>query len=379
MPELRRAGWGVYLGPRWAGVSAPLSGPEQNAQRAELRAFVGALELTEGCTTVVTDSAYVCLGARRLAVGAPCLSRHHDLWLRAQALFIPGVTRVEKVKAHLSAADAAAAGMRPDDHHGNMVADRLADAGAVLHPVPEAQRAAFLQQFGLVGSIRTYLARLLASQAEEPPGRLPRRRGPARARPKRAAAPVRAPPAATQPAAPQACGQHARIVRFDPEGARPYWQCLDCSRVLSCVHPWREWRRRPCHRARLTPELRGHVLVETAPGRVRCERRGLAGARRYFGQRGNCRGAPAVRGEAPPANAALAEGVAVPEVPPPPPPHPAVRPRRLADSAIGRALLAGARPPRGDREDLRRRAPQAGAGLPPGAPDRWRSRQGPSA
>ena len=130
IPALRRAGWGVYFGMGLPGVSSFLTGRVQTAQRAELRALVGALEATQGWCEVVTDSAMVVAGCRHLAAGvAPKRAAHEDLWDRAAALWRPGVTTVRKIKAHLHLDDLAAGLIAPADWAGNRVADRLACQG----------------------------------------------------------------------------------------------------------------------------------------------------------------------------------------------------------------------------------------------------------
>jgi ribonuclease HI len=82
-----RAGWGVYFGPEHAlNLGEPLAGGEQTAQRAEVRALVGALESTEGPLHVHSDSRYVVdtwAKLRQPTAGTPG-GKHRDLWERVR-------------------------------------------------------------------------------------------------------------------------------------------------------------------------------------------------------------------------------------------------------------------------------------------------------
>ena len=67
-----------------ANRAEPLLGRCQTAQRAEVRALVGALEATRGRVKVYTDSKFVTKGCERLAVGKAANLAHGDLWKRAE-------------------------------------------------------------------------------------------------------------------------------------------------------------------------------------------------------------------------------------------------------------------------------------------------------
>ena len=109
--QLSRAGWGLWIPGRPGGeVAEPLRGGVQTAQRAELRAFVAALEATRGVVKVWTDSRFVCRGARYLAAGTVPNFAHRDLWARAAEAWRPGVSEVCWIKAHLEWEEAEARG-----------------------------------------------------------------------------------------------------------------------------------------------------------------------------------------------------------------------------------------------------------------------------
>ena len=76
-------------------------GPAQTAQRAEVRAFVAAVEYTGGAVKVWTDSRFVCSGVRYLDLGMVPPFAHRDLWERALRAWRPGVSSAAWVKAHL--------------------------------------------------------------------------------------------------------------------------------------------------------------------------------------------------------------------------------------------------------------------------------------
>ena len=84
-----------------ASISEALVGPCQSAQRAEVRAFVAALELTDGNARIWTDSKFVCRGAGFLDRGVVPPMRHADLWARAARSWRRGRSEVGWVKAHL--------------------------------------------------------------------------------------------------------------------------------------------------------------------------------------------------------------------------------------------------------------------------------------
>ena len=61
VPQLRRAGWGLWIpGPAGCSLAEPVCGRVQTAQRAEVCAFVVALECTARDVNVWTDSRFVC-------------------------------------------------------------------------------------------------------------------------------------------------------------------------------------------------------------------------------------------------------------------------------------------------------------------------------
>ena len=133
-PTLRRAGWGLWVpGCPAACASEPLRGPCQSAQHAELRAFVAALERTDGHVRIWTDSRFVTRGAAYLDRGVLPAMRHADLWRRAHAVWRRGRTQAQWVKAHLDWSAARGRGISWQTWAGNQRADELAGLGASRH------------------------------------------------------------------------------------------------------------------------------------------------------------------------------------------------------------------------------------------------------
>ncbi len=169
VPVLRRAGWGCFA-PGLAEVARTLAGPIHTAQRAEIRAFPGALELTGGFADVATDSALAAQGARRLDAGSALPRRHRDLWARCARLLRPGETFVRKVKAHLAEEAVAAGDIARVDWEGNARADELAALGASQRAIPEASRAGLVRRLATVDQIRFALAQVLLHVVDNPDG-----------------------------------------------------------------------------------------------------------------------------------------------------------------------------------------------------------------
>ena len=93
IPQLRRAGWGLWIpGLHGCALAEAVKGPVQTAQRAEVRAFVAAVECTGGAVKVWTDSRFVCSGVRYLDLGMVPPFAHRDLWERALRAWRPGVS-----------------------------------------------------------------------------------------------------------------------------------------------------------------------------------------------------------------------------------------------------------------------------------------------
>ena len=100
--QLSRAGWSLWMpGVEGGELAEPLCGKVQTAQRAEVRAFVAALEATAGAVLVWTDSRYVSNGVRYLSAGVRPPFAHRDLWEHAMAAWWPGVSAVAWIKADL--------------------------------------------------------------------------------------------------------------------------------------------------------------------------------------------------------------------------------------------------------------------------------------
>ena len=121
-----------------ASISSPLAGHCQNAQRAEVRAFVAALELTDGHARIWTDSKFVCRGAGFLDSGVVPPLRHGDLWARAARAWRRGSSEVGWVKAQLTWDEAQERGIPWRVWAGNQRADELAGRGAAARAVAPA-------------------------------------------------------------------------------------------------------------------------------------------------------------------------------------------------------------------------------------------------
>ena len=136
--QLSRAGWGLWIPGAVGGeLAEPLCGSAQTAPRAEVRAFVAALEATAGAVRVWTDSRYVCNGVRYLDAGTRPPFAHRDLWERARAAWRPGISSVAWIKAHLDWEAAEEKGYPRYSWDGSKRADELAGRGAASHALAD--------------------------------------------------------------------------------------------------------------------------------------------------------------------------------------------------------------------------------------------------
>ena len=302
----------------------PLHGKIQTAQRAELRAFVAALERTAGNVVVWSDSKYVVRGARRIARGVSLPSSHVDLWERAQQAWLLGTTQVHWIKAHLDWPSAQQRGFPRDAWAGNQKADELAGLGAAVHAPPAADVTRVLKVRTDTRRAHRWMAAAIPLVADD--GDLatkpPCRRRPQRAESgRRAARPVlRGPP-----------GDHPDV-QLDGD----CWKCAACHRRVRRTRGWRVWRRIPCKPVRRPfPQdgpaappgdvLAGRVAhsLRTESGYTTCLLCGLSRQSRWRSKLGLlCQVMPGV----PAADPGIDELPAV-AAPPPPAPH-AMRPRR---------------------------------------------------
>ena len=273
IPQLRRAGWGVWLpGAGSASISAALIGPCQTAQRAEVRAFVAALELTAGNARVWTDSKFVCRGAGFLEQGVLPPLKHADLWARAARAWRRGRSEVRWVKAHLEWQEAQDRGIPWHVWAGNQRADEFAGRGAASHaPAADDVRRVLGARDDLKRAQAWMVEALRLASAADP---RPQNKRPARR--SRKGRPGPRGPAAS-------AGDHGPI-----QAVGGHWVCDACSRRVAMTRPWREWRRTPCAplRRKAAPGAGPAVAAEEAPpgrvahelvteaGRTRCTRCG---------------------------------------------------------------------------------------------------------
>ena len=129
--SLRRATYGVYYADQYAGNKASaLTGIEQTAGRAELRAALEAFELAEEPTEVVSDNDWVVKGTYRIIMGqGKPEGAHQDLWTRMEAAISKlgrGATGIRWTKGHATQEHIDQGYSNQADQHGNDQAEKLA-------------------------------------------------------------------------------------------------------------------------------------------------------------------------------------------------------------------------------------------------------------
>ena len=271
VPSICRAGWGLWVhGCPDASGHSPLRGPAQTAQRAELRAFVAALERTAGNVHVWTDSMFVVRGAGFLDAGVVPPLRHADLWERAHRAWRPGTTRAQWIKAHLDWQEASQRGFTWQAWAGNKQADELAGRGSQAHAPPDSDVQRVLRVCEDAERAQLWMVAALGLAADAgPPSSAPQSRR-RRCRPGQQRRPrelQRGPP-----------GDHPDVQRHGD-----HWRCTVCSRQVKVSRGWREWRRVPCQPGRppfppfgaalpsgMVPAGRTAHILETAGGRTAC-------------------------------------------------------------------------------------------------------------
>ena len=231
--QLRRAGWGLWVpGCPQACAAEPLLGSCQTAQRAELRAFVAALERSDGFARIWTDSMFVVRGASHLQAGQMPPLRHQDLWRRALRAWCRGVSEVRWVKAHLTWPAAQQRGIAWQVWAGNQRADELAGLGAAQHAPPAKDATRVRQTVKDTERAQVWMAAALRLAADAAPttgeGKRARRDGKGRVLTRQ-----------RRPAGPP--GDHSDVVTI---GA--HWYCKKCRRRVKQSRGWRTWRRFPC-------------------------------------------------------------------------------------------------------------------------------------
>ena len=332
-PTLRRAGWGLWVpGCPDACASEPLRGSCQSAQRAELRAFVAALERTDGHVRIWTDSRFVTRGAAYLDRGVLPPLQHADLWRRAHAVWRRGSTQAQWVKAHLDWPSAQRRGIRWQTWAGNQRADELARLGAHCHAPAAADIRRVLALTEDVRRAQKWMTAALGLAADA---------GPADVATRRARRGHSGRVLLRRPRPLGLAGEHGEIVTVAGR-----WQCVVCRRHVRKSRGWRQWRQLPCRPARRScpkegaampdgdvPPGRTAHLFATAGGRTRCLRCGQSRVTRWRSKLGVlC-----------PAAAAPAEfGLQLAELPMPAP-APVARQRRVrgdVDATLASHLIA---------------------------------------
>ena len=288
--QIRRAGWGLWIPDLPEACAAePLHGPCQTAQRAEIRAFVAALERTGGRVKVWSDSRFVVHGAEYLAQGCLPPFHHGDLWRRAQAAWIPGLTEARWVPAHLEWNTAERRGVTWACWEGNRQADKRAVQGAASHAATPGDVARVLQARADLRTMQEWMveALRLSCEAAEQVGR-----GQPTARRRRLHACERRGPLRQRQRGPP--GDHGPIRLVGDT-----WHCDSCHRRVKVSRGWKEWRRIPCRvglrqwprsglvaRPEEVPAGRTSHDVRTVGGRTACLRCGCSRQTRWRSQLG---------------------------------------------------------------------------------------------
>lgn len=140
---MRRAGYGVvYDGHRQRSrtVSKPLSGIEQTAQRAELRAVLAALSIENRPLHIKSNSKYVVDGLQNILTGTPLPvdGENLDLWKQVAELISRRChpVRISWVKGHATDMDVHKGISTFSDQIGNDAADKAAVSGTAQHSCP---------------------------------------------------------------------------------------------------------------------------------------------------------------------------------------------------------------------------------------------------
>ena len=257
IPQLRRAGWGLWIpGPLGCAMAEAVKGPAQTAQRAEVRAFVAAVEYTGGAVKVWTDSRFVCSGVRYLDLGLVPPFAHRDLWERALRAWRPGVSSAAWVKAHLEWDEAESRGIPRHAWEGNRRADALAGNGAALHEVEPAVAARIRGVVAATERAQLWMVEALQISADRDP-----------ARPKVRRQGRRAPVRVARPRPRGGAGDHGPITEEDG-----FWWCGTCDRRVRNTRPWGTWRRMPCNPPVVAPPQPAGGQANRAVGRGRAAR-----------------------------------------------------------------------------------------------------------
>ena len=140
--SIASGGWGLFARDPVTGREWRLSGPtpgRQTAPRSELMAAVVLSHMAVGGACLTTDSRHLADGIHSMDTGE-CQDRliNLDLWQHLERAVRDNRLRVKWMPAHLDARQAAAAGIAPEDHEGNRIADSLATAAAVSAAPPQA-------------------------------------------------------------------------------------------------------------------------------------------------------------------------------------------------------------------------------------------------
>ena len=129
--SLRRATYGVcYADQHAENKASALTGVEQTAGRAELRAALEAFELADEATEVVSDNDWVVKGTYRIIMGqGRPEGAHQDLWIRMEAAISKlgrGAAGIRWTKGHATQEHIDQGYSNQADQYGNDKADKLA-------------------------------------------------------------------------------------------------------------------------------------------------------------------------------------------------------------------------------------------------------------
>lgn len=170
--RIRRAGCAAY----WAlghdlNISAPLVGPDQTNQRAELMAALAVLRIERRPCQIRTDSKYVydiCNNIINNKLGiAALVNSHRDLWAEVEALIRarpPGAVSFTKVKGHASTSDVRRNLISHADRIGNHMADILARRAVAQIEFDEIKVNRLKNKTKLAGQVQRMMVEILAER-----------------------------------------------------------------------------------------------------------------------------------------------------------------------------------------------------------------------
>ena len=168
--RLRRCGYGLFWGSRqhpW-NRARKLQGPHQVVPRAELRALLEAVRMTNLPIKVLVDCKFVVDGFKLLDEGKDISHLdHQDLWQALREAMQGGVphrVQVTKVKAHTTLRDVERGIISFENRWYNDKVDQLAKDGAKMHELPAGAVKAARQRKRWAIILQTMQVRILKAR-----------------------------------------------------------------------------------------------------------------------------------------------------------------------------------------------------------------------